>query len=74
MSHQKNEKSVGLECSECGRIKELTIHGTCWKCHLGHVNLKTHIIARVPSGDRFRDYVPEGHTTSYPDGKSYGPK
>lgn len=34
------------KCIECKRTKELTIHGTCWPCHLGKVNLITRIEAR----------------------------
>lgn len=25
------------ECSSCGNEKELTKHGTCWKCHVGGI-------------------------------------
>lgn len=35
-----------IKCGECGREKELTIHGTCWPCHLGTVNLNTLIEVR----------------------------
>lgn len=29
-----------MECSSCGLEKELTRHGTCWKCHVGGVQSK----------------------------------
>lgn len=34
------------KCKECKRKKELTIHGTCWPCHLKDVNLNTQIEVR----------------------------
>lgn len=58
------------QCSECLREMEaekITLHGTCWKCHLASVNLSTHLVNRVPSGDRFKDYLPEGeYKNKYP--------
>lgn len=36
---------MGL-CSQCDEEKELTVHGTCWKCHLGSISFNTMIEAR----------------------------
>lgn len=37
------------KCKECKRTKELTIHETCWPCHLGRINLNTMIEVRKKS-------------------------
>lgn len=28
-----------MECSSCGLEKELTRHGTCFKCHIGGIQV-----------------------------------
>lgn len=40
-----SEKVVG-KCKECKRRKELTLHGTCWRCHLGTVSFNDRIEVR----------------------------
>lgn len=35
-----------MKCLECHKEKELTVHGTCWKCHLGSVQFNTMIEVR----------------------------
>lgn len=53
-------EKVVAKCSECKRKKELTVHGTCWRCHMGGVNFKTQIEARKKSEgegkERMQDY------------------
>jgi len=34
------------KCSECGKRKDLTPHGTCFKCHIATVNVNARIEAR----------------------------
>lgn len=34
------------KCSECKKKKELTVHGTCWKCHTGSVSINARIEVR----------------------------
>lgn len=34
-------------CVDCGLEKELTQHGTCWKCHLKGVRFNSRIEARA---------------------------
>lgn len=42
--------SEPLVCSECEEEKEeLTVHGTCWKCHLKGIRFNARIEARLPS-------------------------
>lgn len=36
------------KCKECKKKKELTVHGTCWKCHLQSLSFGTYIEARKP--------------------------
>lgn len=58
--HLKMTEKVIAKCSECKKKKELTMHGTCWPCHLGKVNIKTHIeVRKVKEGEgkeRMQDF------------------
>ena len=57
---ENSETPLVAKCKECKRKKELTIHGTCWPCHLGKVNIHTRIEARKrdegEAKERMQDY------------------
>lgn len=41
-----DSKTLRGKCKDCKKTKELTLHGTCWRCHLEGVNLNTMIEVR----------------------------